>query len=139
MWKLKQPLFEQFAVLLSVRIVWAFAALLTVAGAYQNRTLQTQFSCRVDRSGLVSGASWIRFPYPLQWGTLNADAGEVFLMLAAPFVSLIESTGRFIAAARYGSATYCPASFLSRSAGWLGLGMLLNGLWGTDSGATVSV
>ncbi|OIT26257.1 nucleobase-ascorbate transporter 4 [Nicotiana attenuata] len=90
MWKLKQPLFEQFAVLLSVGIVWAFAALLTVAGAYQNRPLQTQFSCRVDRSGLVSGASWIRFPYTLQWGTPNVDAGEVFLMLAAAFVSLIE-------------------------------------------------
>nr|XP_033513122.1 nucleobase-ascorbate transporter 4-like isoform X2 [Nicotiana tomentosiformis] len=139
MWKLKQPLFERFAVLLSVGIVWAFAALLTVAGAYKNRPLQTQFSCRVDRSGLVSGASWIRFPYPLQWGTPNVDAGDVFLMLAAAFVSLIESTGGFIAAARYGSATYCPASVLSRGAGWLGLGMLLNGLWGTGSGATVSV
>ncbi|XP_070027386.1 nucleobase-ascorbate transporter 4 isoform X2 [Nicotiana sylvestris] len=139
MWKLKQPLFERFAVLLSVGIMWAFAAVLTVAGAYKNRPLQTQFSCRVDRSGLVSGASWIRFPYPWQWGTPNVDAGEVFLMLAAAFVSLVESTGGFIAAARYGSATYCPASVLSRGAGWLGLGMLLNGLWGTGSGATVSV
>uniref|UniRef100_M1CFL6 Nucleobase ascorbate transporter n=1 Tax=Solanum tuberosum TaxID=4113 RepID=M1CFL6_SOLTU len=118
-WKLKLPIFERFAVLLSVGIVWAFAALLTVAGAYTNRPLQTQFSCRVDRSGLVSGASWIRFPYPLQWGIPNVDAGHVFMMMAAVFVSLVESTGGFIAAARYGSATFCPASVLSRGAGWL--------------------
>ncbi|CAN4112085.1 unnamed protein product [Withania somnifera] len=37
MWKLKQPIFERFAVLLSVGIVWGFASLLTVAGAYKNR------------------------------------------------------------------------------------------------------
>ncbi|TMX04980.1 hypothetical protein EJD97_003765 [Solanum chilense] len=139
MWKLKLPIFERFAVLLSVGIVWAFAALLTVAGAYKNRPLQTQFSCRVDRSGLVSGASWIRFPYPLQWGIPNVDAGQVFMMMAAVFVSLVESTGGFIAAARYGSATFCPASVLSRGAGWLGLSTLINGLWGTPSGSTVSV
>ncbi|PHT98251.1 Nucleobase-ascorbate transporter 4 [Capsicum chinense] len=139
MWTLKQPIFERFAVLLSVGIVWAFAAFLTVAGAYKNRPPQTQFSCRVDRSGLVSGASWIRFPYPLQWGIPNVDVGQVFLMMAAVLVSLIESTGGFIAAARYGSATYCPASILSRGAGWLGLSTFVNGLWGTPTGSTVSV
>ncbi|XP_059313890.1 nucleobase-ascorbate transporter 4 [Lycium ferocissimum] len=139
MWKLKLPIFERFAVLLSVGTVWAFAALLTVAGAYKNKPLQTQFSCRVDRSGLVGGSSWIRFPYPLQWGTPNVDVGQVFLMTAAVFVSHVESTGGFIAAARYGSATFCPASILSRGAGWLGIGMLLNGLWGTPCGSTVSV
>lgn len=58
MWKLKRPIFERFAVLLSVAIVWAYAAILTVTGAYNNRPPQTQFSCRVDRSGLISGASW---------------------------------------------------------------------------------
>lgn len=58
MWKLKHPIFERFAVLLSVAIVWTYAALLTVTGAYNNRSPQTQFSCRVDRSGLISGASW---------------------------------------------------------------------------------
>lgn len=57
-WKSNRPVYDRYAVLLSVGIVWTFAALLTVAGAYKHRPLQTQFSCRVDRSGLISGASW---------------------------------------------------------------------------------
>lgn len=32
----------------------------------------------------------IRFPYPLQWGIPNVDAGHVFMMMAAVFVSLVE-------------------------------------------------
>ncbi|MCD7463378.1 Nucleobase-ascorbate transporter 7 [Datura stramonium] len=139
MWKLKRPIFERFAVVLSVAIVWAYAAILTVTGAYNNRSPQTQFSCRVDRSGLITGASWLKFPYPCQWGAPKVDAGEAFVMMAAAFVSLVESTGAFIAAARYGSATHTPGSVISRGAGWLGLGILLNGLWGTASGSTVSV
>lgn len=139
MWKLKRPIFERFAVLLSVAIVWAYAALLTVTGAYNNRPPQTQFSCRVDRSGLISGASWIKVPYPWQWGAPKVDAGDVFVMMAAALVSLVESTGAFIAAARYGSVTHTPGSVISRGAGWLGLGILLSGLWGTASGSTVSV
>lgn len=57
-WSKKRPIYDRFAVLLSVGLVWAYAALLTVAGAYRNRPLNTQLSCRVDRSGLVSGSSW---------------------------------------------------------------------------------
>ncbi|CAI9104255.1 OLC1v1002890C1 [Oldenlandia corymbosa var. corymbosa] len=133
------PSFDRYAVLLSVGLVWAYAALLTVAGAYKNRSPETQFSCRVDRSGLISGSSWIRFPYPWQWGTPDLQAGEAFVMLAAAFVSMIESTGAFIAAARFGSATHTPPSVLSRGIGWLGIGILLDGLWGTTSGSTVSV
>lgn len=137
--KFQRPIFDRFAVLLSVGLVWAYAALLTVAGAYRNSPLQTQFSCRVDRSGLISGASWIRFPYPWQWGTPSVAVGEAFVMLAAAFVSIVESTGAFIAAARFGSATHTPPSVLSRGVGWLGIGILLDGLWGTASGSTVSV
>ncbi|CDO97291.1 unnamed protein product [Coffea canephora] len=138
-YKLNRPIFDRFAVLIAVGLVWAFAALLTVAGAYKNRPPQTQFSCRVDRSGLISGASWIRFPYPWQWGTPSLHVGEAILMLAAAFVSVVESTGAFIAAARFGSATHTPPSVLSRGVGWLGIAILFDGLWGTGSGSTVSV
>ncbi|XP_019170144.1 PREDICTED: nucleobase-ascorbate transporter 7-like [Ipomoea nil] len=138
-WKSNRPVVDRYAVLFSVGIVWTFAALLTVAGAYKNRPLQTQFSCRVDRSGLISGASWIRFPYPWQWGTPTVNAGETLIMLAAAFVAIIESTGSFIAAARFGSATHPPASVISRGIGWLGMGILFDGLWGTGVGSTVSV
>ncbi|XP_071691681.1 nucleobase-ascorbate transporter 4-like isoform X2 [Rutidosis leptorrhynchoides] len=136
-WKSKW--IDRFAVLISVVTVWAYAALLTAAGAYNNRPLNTQFSCRVDRSGLVSSAEWIRFPYPLQWGQPTLHAGDTFVMLAAVFVSLVESTGTFIAAARFGSATHIPSSVISRGAAWLGIGILLDGLWGTGTGSTASV
>ncbi|MFS7979513.1 putative xanthine/uracil/vitamin C permease [Helianthus anomalus] len=135
----KSKWLDRFAVLISVATVWAYASLLTAAGAYKNRPPNTQFSCRVDRSGLVSGASWLKFPYPFQWGQPTVHAGEAFVMLAAAFVSLIESTGTFIAAARYGSATHVPSSVLSRGAAWLGLGILMDGLWGTGTGSTASV
>uniref|UniRef100_A0A5B7BYG3 Putative nucleobase-ascorbate transporter 4-like n=1 Tax=Davidia involucrata TaxID=16924 RepID=A0A5B7BYG3_DAVIN len=137
--KSKQYKYERFAVILSVAIVWIYAALLTVAGAYNNRPPLTQISCRVDRSGLISGASWIKFPYPFQWGSPTLDAGEALVMMAAAFVALIESTGTFIAASRFGCATHIPPSVFSRGAGWLGIGILLDGLFGTASGSTASV
>ncbi|XAR72972.1 hypothetical protein NMG60_11019795 [Bertholletia excelsa] len=131
--------FERYAVLLSIAIVWPYAALLTAAGAYENSSLSTQFSCRVDRSGLIGSAPWVRFPYPWQWGTPSVDAGEAFVMMAAALVALIESTGAFKAAARFGSATPVPPSVISRGGGWLGISILLDGLFGTVSGSTVSV
>ncbi|KAI8025779.1 Nucleobase-ascorbate transporter 4 [Camellia lanceoleosa] len=97
--------FERYAVLLSIAIIWPYAALLTAAGAYKNRPPNTQFSCRVDRSGLLEGASWIRFPYPWQWGTPTVNATDAFIMMVAAINALVESTGTFKAASRYGGAT----------------------------------
>ncbi|XP_059446130.1 nucleobase-ascorbate transporter 4 isoform X1 [Corylus avellana] len=129
----------RFAVLLSVVIVWVYAVILTVAGAYNNRPLKTQISCRTDRSGLISASSWIRVPYPFQWGRPTFNAGDVFSMMGAAFVAIVESTGTFIAASRYGSATHIPPSVISRGVGWLGIGTLLDGIFGTGSGSTASV
>ncbi|KAE8663759.1 Nucleobase-ascorbate transporter 4 [Hibiscus syriacus] len=137
--KSRRGIFERFAILFSVGIIWAFAEILTAVGAYDNRATQTQFSCRTDRSGLISAAPWIRFPYPFQWGRPRFDAGDAVAVIAASFVAIIESTGTFIAASRYASATPMPPSVLSRGAGWLGVGLLLNGLFGTGSGSTASV
>ncbi|KAI8532640.1 hypothetical protein RHMOL_Rhmol11G0229100 [Rhododendron molle] len=151
--KIGEHFFERYAVLLSIAIVWLFAALLTASGAYRNNSSGTQVSCH-DQSGLISGAAWISFPYPWQWGTPSVDAGDVFVMIAAALVALIESTSvniaaaRFgsakstsvnIAAARFGSATLPPPSVFSRGAGWLGIGWLLDGSFGTASGSTASV
>ncbi|XP_063950093.1 nucleobase-ascorbate transporter 7 isoform X2 [Daucus carota subsp. sativus] len=135
----KSSRFDRYAILFSVALVWAYASLLTAAGAYKNKSPSTQFSCRVDRSGLIGGASWIRFPYPFQWGRPTVNASDVLIMSAAAFVALVESTGTFIAASRYGSATPAPPSVLSRGAAWLGVAMFLDGLWGTASGSTASV
>ncbi|KAF6136872.1 hypothetical protein GIB67_018911 [Kingdonia uniflora] len=135
----RKSIFERLAVLLSVAIVWVYAHILTAAGAYKNKSPKTQFSCRTDRSGLLAAAPWVRVPYPFQWGAPTFEAGEVFAMMAASFVSLIESTGTFIAASRYGSATHIPPSVLSRGVGWQGMGTLLNGFFGTVTGSAVSV
>ncbi|KAG5526291.1 hypothetical protein RHGRI_032541 [Rhododendron griersonianum] len=91
-----------------IPILLGFFALLTASGAYRNKSSSTQVSCH-DQSGLISGAAWISFPYPWQWGTPSVDAGDVFVMIAAALVALIE-----------------------------GIGWLLDGLFGTASGSTVS-
>ncbi|RZC79766.1 hypothetical protein C5167_042340 [Papaver somniferum] len=133
-----KDVFDRFAVLFSVAIVWIYAHLLTVGGAYKNSPHATQISCRTDRGGLVGAAPWIRVPYPFQWGAPTFDAGEVFAMMMASFVALVESTGVYIALARYASATPLPPSILSRGVGWQGIAILLSGLFGTVTGSTVS-
>uniref|UniRef100_M1BPF7 Permease I n=1 Tax=Solanum tuberosum TaxID=4113 RepID=M1BPF7_SOLTU len=111
-------IFDRFAVLFTVAIVWIYAYILTLAGAYNGKPQRTQISCRTDRAGLIGAAPWIRVPYPFQWGAPSFDAGEAFAMMMATFVALVESTGAFIAVARYASATPMPPSILSRGVGW---------------------
>ncbi|KAG6506834.1 nucleobase-ascorbate transporter 6-like [Zingiber officinale] len=130
---------ELFALVISVGIVWLFALILTVGGAYRHAPRRTQLHCRTDRSGLIGASPWIRIPYPFQWGTPTFDAGEAFAMMVASFVALVESTGGFIAVSRFASATQMPPSVLSRGVGWQGIGVLLDGIFGTVNGSTVSV
>ncbi|GJX32667.1 minichromosome maintenance complex-binding protein [Tanacetum coccineum] len=62
--------------------------------------------------------------------------------LAANFMLLhlsSKSTRAFIAATKYGSATRVPSSVLSRGVAWLGIGILMDGMWGTGTGSTASV
>ncbi|CAM0950966.1 unnamed protein product [Alopecurus aequalis] len=105
----------------------------------RHTALVTQISCQTDRSNLISSALWISIPYPLQWGAPTFNADHAFGMMAAVMVSLIESTGAFKAAARLASATPPPAYVLSRGIGWQGIGTLLDGLFGTGTGSTVSI
>lgn len=51
-------IFDRFAVIFSVIIVWIYAHLLTVGGAYKNAPTKTQLSCRTDRAGIISAAPW---------------------------------------------------------------------------------
>ncbi|ESR36040.1 nucleobase-ascorbate transporter 4 [Citrus sinensis] len=137
--KSKRAIFDRFAILFTVAIVWGYAEILTLTGLYDNRPPSTQTSCRTDRSGLITAAPWIMVPFPLQWGPPLFNAGDAFAMMAASFVAIIESTGTFIAASRYGSATPMPPCVLSRGIGWQGLGLLLDGAFGTGSGCAASV
>nr|AAC19401.1 permease 1 [Mesembryanthemum crystallinum] len=133
-----QVIGRRYAVILIVGLLWAFAAILTAAGAFNHSAPKTQFYCRTDRSGLISAAAWIRVPYPFQWGRPTLNVGNGFAMMAAAFVALVESTGTFITAARYGSATPLPPSVVSRGVSWLGVANFINGLFGAITGATAS-
>nr|GEY33799.1 hypothetical protein [Tanacetum cinerariifolium] len=145
----KRPICDRFAVLFSVPIAWTCAGILTWSGAY-NKSTDTFNPCRTDSSGLINGAPWIYVPYPFQWGTPTFDAGDVMVMILASCVSSIEvsslsklsvhhfipefmskafhvqSTGSFLATARYGSATP-------------GLGSFLGGLCGSVTGFSASI
>ncbi|XP_059656008.1 nucleobase-ascorbate transporter 7-like [Cornus florida] len=135
----QRHVFHRFAVIFSVVIVWIYAHLLTIGGAYKNTSSITQASCRTDRSGLIGASPWIRVPYPFQWGAPTFHAGEAFAMMAVSFVALVESTGAFFAVSRYASATPLPPSILSRGVGWQGVGILISGVFGTGNGSSVSV
>ncbi|WVY96729.1 hypothetical protein V8G54_028880 [Vigna mungo] len=81
----------------------------------------------------------IRVPRPFKWGRPSFNAGDIFAMVSASLVATIESTGTFIAASRLGKATPIPPSVLGRGVGWLGIGTLLDGFFGTGTGSTASV
>lgn len=133
------PILERYALLLCLAFIWAFAAILTAGGVYNRVKEQTKMSCRTDRSFLISSAPWIKIPYPFQWGSPIFSASSVFGMMGAALVSSAETTGTFYAAARLSGATPPPAHVLSRSIGWQGISMLLDGLFGTVVGTTASV
>lgn len=133
------PIFERFPVLFCVAIIWIYSLLLTAGGAYRDKPVRTQISCRTDRENLISTAPWFKFPYPLQWGPPTFSAGHSFAMMSAVLVSMVESTGAYKAASRLAIATPPPAYVLSRGIGWQGIGILLDGLFGTGTGSTVSV
>ncbi|XP_076919608.1 nucleobase-ascorbate transporter 3-like isoform X2 [Bidens hawaiensis] len=133
------PILERFALLVCIALIWAFAAILTAAGAYNNVGDATKRSCRTDRSYLMSSAPWIKIPYPFQWGTPIFRASHVFGMMGAALVTTVESTGTFIAASRFAGATPPPAHVLSRSIGLQGVGQLLDGIFGSIAGTNASV
>jgi nucleobase transporter 1/2 len=54
----EKHIFDRFAVIFSVIIVWIYAHLLTVGGAYKHAASQTQTSCRTDRAGIIGAAPW---------------------------------------------------------------------------------
>ncbi|XP_057794325.1 putative nucleobase-ascorbate transporter 10 [Salvia miltiorrhiza] len=133
---MKRPMCDRYALLISVAIVWMYAEILTMSGAFKK---SKQASCRTDGSGLIRSTPWLYIPFPFQWGPPTFTAGETFTAMIASFVALIESTGSFIAAARYGSATPVPPSVISRGVGWLGIGTLLNALFGSITCSTATV
>ncbi|KAG6550270.1 hypothetical protein Mapa_008230 [Marchantia paleacea] len=130
--------FELFPVVLGLGVVWGYAHILTVSGAYKHASLLGQQHCRTDRNGLVSQAPWIKVPYPLQWGAPTFEAGHAFGIMAGVFAALVESTAGYYAVSRLAGATPPPPHVITRGIGWQGIGILLGGMFGTAAGATIS-
>ena len=53
-------------------------------------------------------------------------------------IGYFQSTGGFYAVSRLAGATPPPPYVISRGIGWQGIGLLLNGFWGTFTGTTVA-
>ncbi|XP_031119140.1 nucleobase-ascorbate transporter 3-like [Ipomoea triloba] len=137
--QLARSILERFALLFCVGLVWAFAAILTVAGAYNHVKERTALTCRTDRANLISSAPWIKIPYPFQWGTPIFRASHVFGMMGAALVTSAESITTFYAASRLAGATAPPAFVISRSIGLQGIGQLIDGFFGGVVGTAASV
>lgn len=53
--KMKRPVCDRYALLISIAIVWIYAEILTMSGAFKE---SKQASCRTDGSGLIHSAPW---------------------------------------------------------------------------------
>ncbi|CAO2819682.1 unnamed protein product [Amaranthus hypochondriacus] len=137
--KTNRLIFDRYALIFSIAIVWIYALILTSTGVYNHKPPTTQLNCRTDSAGLIQEAAWVYLPRPFQWGKPTVNMREATPMVFAGLVALVESTGTFIAAARYASATPVPPSVISRGSFWLGVGTLLNGVFGAVAGPTASV
>jgi xanthine/uracil permease len=62
----------------------------------------------------------------------------LFLNICMWCGALLQSTGGFYALSRLAGATPPPPYVISRGIGWQGVGLLLNGFFGTFTGATVA-
>ncbi|KAJ7526363.1 hypothetical protein O6H91_16G003300 [Diphasiastrum complanatum] len=133
------PVFERFPIIFSVAIVWFYAHILTVSGAYKHASNKAKIHCRTDRAHLIDSSRWVRIPYPLQWGAPTFNAGYTFAMMASALVAQVESTATIYGLSRLSNATPPPPFVVSRAIGWQGIGTLLGGLFGTLTGPTVSV
>ena len=52
------PILERFSVLISIALLWVYAHILTVSGAYKHSSPLTQVNCRTDRANLITTAQW---------------------------------------------------------------------------------
>lgn len=96
---------------LSVVITWAYAFFLTAGGAYNyrgcttgipssnilndacRRHAYTMQHCRADVSNAWRSASWVRIPYPLQWGIPIFQLRTSIIMVVTSIVASVDSVG----------------------------------------------
>ncbi|XP_061345411.1 nucleobase-ascorbate transporter 12-like isoform X2 [Gastrolobium bilobum] len=147
-------IFLVYAVPLGLAITWAFAFLLTEAGAYSykgcdlnipasnmvsehcRKHVSRMKHCRVDTSHALKSSPWFRFPYPLQWGTPVFHWKTALVMCVVSLISSVDSVGSYHASSLLVASRPPTPGVLSRGIGLEGLSSVLAGLWGTGTGST---
>ncbi|XP_022861930.1 nucleobase-ascorbate transporter 1-like [Olea europaea var. sylvestris] len=141
-------IFERFPVLICVTIVWIYLLILTASGVYHGKPIKLRsvdldcVKCDFDSSTYVflHHLKVYFSVFKVQVSISSTfSAGHSIATMSSVLVSMVESTGAYKAASRMAIATPPPAYVLSRGIGWQRIGILLNGLYGTLTGSTISV
>ncbi|MCO5611147.1 hypothetical protein L7F22_065397 [Adiantum nelumboides] len=147
-------IFQVYAVPLGLGLAWAYAFLLTEAGAYNykgcsvhvptsniiseecRKHVFTMMHCRTDASVAMRTAAWFRFPYPFQWGIPSFHWKTACLMIVASIVATVDSVGSYHASSLLVAARAPTPGVVSRAIGLEGLTSALAGIWGIGTGAS---
>ncbi|XP_020872845.1 nucleobase-ascorbate transporter 11 isoform X2 [Arabidopsis lyrata subsp. lyrata] len=147
-------LFRIYAVPLSALIIWTYAFFLTVGGAYDYRGcnadipssnilideckkhVYTMKHCRTDASNAWRTASWIRIPYPFQWGFPNFHMKTSIIMIFVSLVASVDSVGTYHSSSMLVNAKRPTRGIVSRGIALEGFCSLLAGIWGSGTGST---
>uniref|UniRef100_A0A0D9YHL6 Nucleobase-ascorbate transporter 12 n=1 Tax=Oryza glumipatula TaxID=40148 RepID=A0A0D9YHL6_9ORYZ len=142
-----------YAVPLALGITWAIAFVLTATGVYSYRGCDANIpasnnvsaycrkhvlrmkSCRVDISHALRSSPWLRFPYPLQWGTPIFSWKMGLVMCVASVIASVDSVGSYHASSLFVATRPPTAGVVSRGIGVEGVSTVLAGLWGTGVGS----
>ncbi|EOA16123.1 hypothetical protein CARUB_v10004255mg [Capsella rubella] len=147
-------LFRIYAVPLSALIVWTYAFFLTVGGAYDytgcnadipssnilidqcKKHAYTMKHCRTDASNAWRTASWVRIPYPFQWGFPSCHMRTSIIMIFVSLVASVDSVGTYHSASMLVNAKRPTRGIVSRGVALEGFCSLLAGIWGSGTGST---
>ncbi|KAL9264762.1 Nucleobase-ascorbate transporter 11-like protein [Drosera capensis] len=146
--------FRIYAVPLSIVIVWAYAFFLTAGGAYNfkgcstgipssnilveacRKHLFTMQHCRTDVSDAWRTSSWVRIPYPFQWGVPVFKLRTSIIMVFVSLIASVNSIGTYHSASLRANSKPPTPGIVSRGIGMEGFCSILAGLWGTGTGST---
>ncbi|GAB2278744.1 hypothetical protein Dimus_013420 [Dionaea muscipula] len=146
--------FQIYAVPLSIVIIWTYAFFLTVGGAYSytgcsvniptsnilvDACRKHSFSmkhCRTDVSDALRTSSWVRIPYPFQWGIPIFKLRTSIIMIFISLVSSVDSVGTYHSTSLRVNSKPPTPGIVSRGIGMEGFCSILAGLWGTGTGST---
>ncbi|XP_076452283.1 solute carrier family 23 member 1-like [Babylonia areolata] len=131
------PLFGIFPVLLAMATSWLLCLALTMSGVLPSHPDAWGYRARTDaRSHVLAQASWVRVPYPGQWGVPTVSVSGALGMLAGVLASMVESVGDYYACARLSGAPPPPAHAVNRGLGMEGVACVMAGAFGTGNGTT---